>query len=447
MELRPGYKKTEIGVIPEDWDVKPLSAVVEGLSAGVSVNSSDNTSDSAQGEKGILKTSAVFDGRFDPSERKVIAMRDLGRARLSPKQDAILISRMNTPDLVGECGYVETDMPDLFIPDRIWMTVYRGDVELSKRWLALLLSSKPIKTRIKGIATGTSGSMKNIAKEAMLGFLLPFPSCPEQKVIAEALSDVDASIAALSRLIAKKHNLRQGTMQRLLTGQTRLPGFTAPWQEKRLGDHVTFLKNGVQSRAQLTHDDTVRYLHYGDIHVSANVCLDLRDTEMPRLSFKAAAGLTRLQDGDVVFVDASEDLNGVGKSLEVTGAHGIEAVSGQHTIAARFDKTVLADGYKCYLQFMPSFTAHLRRLAAGTKVYATNRKHVASAELRLPEADEQIAIAQVLSDMNAEIAALETRLDKTRALKQAMMQALLTGRVRLPVRRDAAPQTKEAVDV
>lgn len=158
---------------------------------------------------------------------------------------------------------------------------------------------------------------------------------------------------------------------------------------------------------------------------------------MPRLPALEAARLSRLEDGDVVFVDASEDLVGVGKSLEIIGAEGIEAVAGQHTIAARFDKDVLADGFKGYLQHIPAFTTHLRRLAAGTKVYATNRKHIASAEILLPEPEEQRAIVRVLSDMDAEISALETRLEKTRALKQGMMQALLTGRVRLPVQAEA----------
>ena len=97
----------------------------------------------------------------------------------------------------------------------------------------------------------------------------------------------------------------------------------------------------------------------------------------------------------------------------------------------RFDKAVLADGFKAYLQFLPSFRTHLRRLAAGTKVYATNRAHIVSAEVKLPEVDEQTAIAAVLSDMDAELAALEARLAKSRALKQGMMQELLTGRTRL----------------
>jgi type I restriction enzyme S subunit len=107
-------------------------------------------------------------------------------------------------------------------------------------------------------------------------------------------------------------------------------------------------------------------------------------------------------------------------------------VAGLHTIAARFEKSVLADGFKAYLQFCPAFRDHLRRLAAGTKVYATNRTHITSVEIQLPRIDEQTAIATVLSDMDAEIAALERRRDKTRAIKQGMMQQLLTGQTRLP---------------
>lgn len=98
----------------------------------------------------------------------------------------------------------------------------------------------------------------------------------------------------------------------------------------------------------------------------------------------------------------------------------------------------MADGFKGYLQFLPVFGNHLRRLAAGTKVYATNRRHVASAEIELPGPDEQVAIAAVLFDMESEITALEAQREKMRMLKQAMMQALLTGRVRLPIPHNAA---------
>ena len=206
----------------------------------------------------------------------------------------------------------------------------------------------------------------------------------EQRAIATALSDVGALLSGLDRIIAKKRDIKQAAMQQLLTGQTRLPGFREKWDVKRLGDHAIFLQNGVNSRAELTGDGSVKYLHYGDIHTTFSLRLDPRITEMPSLPANRARSLDRLRDGDVVFVDASEDIDGVGKSLEITGVADMEVVAGLHTIAARFEKSVLADGFKAYLQFFPEFRKHLRRLAAGTKVYATSRSHIASVEMPVP---------------------------------------------------------------
>jgi type I restriction enzyme S subunit len=265
------------------------------------------------------------------------------------------------------------------------------------------------------------------------------PKRAEQLAIAEALSDVDGLIGALEALIAKKRAIKQAAMQQLLTGKIRLPGFTGAWEAKRLGDHVAFLRTGTNSRAELTREGTTKYLHYGDIHTSTRVRLNPLVHDMPSLSEVHARALDRLRDGDLILVDASEDLDGVGKSVEITGATGAEIVAGLHTIAARFEKSFLADGFKAYLQFCPAFRQHLRRLAAGTKVYATNRGHISNAEVPLPGVEEQAAIAAVLSGMDAGIARLEIRRDKTRAIKKGMMQQLLTGRVRL-----IAPDQRES---
>jgi len=239
---------------------------------------------------------------------------------------------------------------------------------------------------------------------------------------AEPLPKLVYKVAELSARV-DEHLKKMGT------GKTRLPGFEGKWEVKRLGDHVKFLRNGVNSRAELTLDDPVKYLHYGDIHGCAATMLD--PVALPSLPSDKAKTLDRLCDGDLVFADASEDLEGVGKSVEICGVTGMELVSGLHTIAARFDKNIIADGFKAYLQFCPTFSIQLRRLSAGTKVYATNRSHVASIEMRLPSVEEQQIIATVLSDMDAEIEALEQRRAKTRDLKQAMMQELLTGKTRL----------------
>jgi len=276
------------------------------------------------------------------------------------------------------------------------------------------------------------GVFTNLTTAGVREFVLPLPPTErEQCTIATALSDMDALLNGLDRLIAKKRAIKQATMQQLLTGQTRLPGFNGEWEVKRLGDHLNFLKNGVNSRAELSYSEDVRYLHYGDIHGSSQVMLDPGSVEMPCLPRVKASRLDRLQNGDLIFADASEDMDGIGKSVEIQNATGIDLVSGLHTIAIRFNKTVLTDGFKAYIQFIPEFRAHLRQLASGTKVYATNRSHIASAELRLPGIDEQEAISTLLTDMDTEITTLETRRTKTRALKQAMMQELLTGRTRL----------------
>jgi len=281
--------------------------------------------------------------------------------------------------------------------------------------------------------TVASSSRKdpNITSQDIRNFVLLAPGIPDQKAIVEALDDVNALISSLEALIAKKQGIKQGMMQALLTGKTRLPGFTAQWRDIRLGEHVNYVKTVALSRAQLDDESPRRYLHYGDIHTSTDIRLAAATADMPRAAAALLGSAGLLMVGDVVFADASEDPAGVGKSVEVTSVPAEGAVPGLHTIAARFNKKVFADGFKAYLQFIPEFRNSLLRLAAGTKVLATTRGYISSITLQLPDVDEQVAIARILHDADDEINALRLRLVKARAVKQGMMQELLTGRTRL----------------
>jgi type I restriction enzyme S subunit len=262
---------------------------------------------------------------------------------------------------------------------------------------------------------------------------ITLPPVSEQRRIGEVLGDADNLIAELERLITKKQAIKQVMMQELLTGGTRLSGFSDPWRMVRLGDHVSYVKTVPLSRDQLDRKSLLRYLHYGDIHTRRGVFLDTAQEPMPRASATLAGRAGQLKTGDLLFADSSEDTSGVGKSVEITGVPTDGVVAGLHTIAARFDKAVLGDGFKAYLQFIPSFRQSLLRLAAGTKVLATTRSYISSVELQLPPIDEQHAIASTLTDCERELIALHARLDKARDVKQGMMQELLTGRTRLPV--------------
>ncbi len=428
MRLGPGKKSSGSGIVPEDWEEGVLEDYTSFISYGFT-----NPMPTTDAGPFMITAADVSDGRILFESARHTSEEAFSK-RLTAKSRPIKNDVLLTKDgALGRVALVGEE--EICINQSV--AILRPNERVEPDFLARLLQADQYQAKMLEDAGGTT--IKHIYITVVNRMAVALPSSKdEQRKIVEALSDIDALIGSLSRLVVKKRGLRIGAMQRLLTGEMRLPGFSIPWKERRLGDHVSFLKNGVQSRAQLTLNDPVRYLHYGDIHVAQNLRLNIREAEMPRLPKAEAARLSRLEDGDLVFVDASEDLVGVGKSLEITGAESIEAVAGQHTIAARFDKDVLADGFKGYLQHIPAFTTHLRRLAAGTKVYATNHKHIASAEILLPEPEEQRAIVRVLSDMDDEITALEARLDKTRALKQGMMQVLLTGRVRLPVQAEAS---------
>lgn len=202
------------------WKHGVFRDVVRSLEAGVSVNSSDDLPE--PGLPCVLKTSALSGGNFFPNEAKTIVAADRGRACTNPKRNTILISRMNTPALVGEIAYVGKDYDWLFLPDRLWMTRFMSDDCVNARWLAYLLSSRPYRRLLQDSATGTSGSMKNISKGVLLNLQISYPAIEEQTAIATILSDMDTELDALEARRDKARQLKQGMMQELLTGRIRL---------------------------------------------------------------------------------------------------------------------------------------------------------------------------------------------------------------------------------
>lgn len=400
MEVKAGYKQTEVGFIPIDWNVDRIDQHAS-IKTG-----SRNTQD------------RIEDGPYPFFVRSQKVERI---SSYSYEGEAVLTAG----DGVGTGKVFHYINGRFDVHQRVYRISQFSD-SLNARYFFYQFSRR-FYDRIMSMTA--KSSVDSVRMEMIAGMQIPLPPPSEQRAIAAALSDVDALLDGLDRLIAKKRYLKEAVMQQLLTGRTRLPGFHGEWNLTRLGDHVVFLRHGVNSRAELLAEGRVKYLHYGDVHACEDVYL--RPKALPSLPDPKAASLDRLQDGDLIIADASEDVAGVSKSVEITDVGSTELVSGLHTIAARFSKRVLADGFKGLLQFCPPFAAHLRRLAAGTKVYATNRAHIASVEMPLPSVHEQIAITNVLCDMDAEIVALQARRDKTRDLKQAMMQELLTGATRL----------------
>lgn len=200
--------------LPDGWRIIPLNQVIHTLQAGVSVNSLDEEVQDLK-QIGILKTSSVTTGRFDPRENKVVVQKDIGRVKTPVQGDRIILSRMNTPCLVGANTYVPQDHPNLFLPDRLW-SLEPLDASICMRWLSFVLGSSEYRQKLSELATGTSNSMKNISKDAVMALEIPYPPLPEQRRIAEFLGTWDEAIEKLERLIAAKEKRFRGLIQRSL---------------------------------------------------------------------------------------------------------------------------------------------------------------------------------------------------------------------------------------
>lgn len=291
-----------------------------------------------------------------------------------------------------------------------------------------------LKDEMVGKSIGTTFLELSKSELSKIKMLIPKDK-EEQTAIAEALSDADNLIASLEKLIAKKKAIKQGAMQELLTGKKRLSGFNGEWIEKPLAELFVFSGGVSASRDQLS-DKGYYYLHYGDIHsaVKSNIDTVADAFAIPKLDIDISKVPTSalLRDGDVVFVDASEDDEGASKHIVVRNESGSIYIAGLHTVVAKSLGYDIDNHYKEYCFKTEEIKAQFKYYCAGTKVTGISKTNITKIVLRFPvDTIEQSAIASILSDMDAEIEHLEKKLAKYRLIKQGMMQELLTGRIRL----------------
>jgi type I restriction enzyme S subunit len=261
--------------------------------------------------------------------------------------------------------------------------------------------------------------MKNIAKGSLLDLLIPNPPPPEQRAIAGALSDVDALIGALDRLITKKRDLKQAAMQQLLTGQKRLPGFHGEWEVKRLAEVIDFT-NGKP------HED--------DIDPMGQYYLITLDSIGIDGKLKAEHRPIGLWDNSLSKDDIVTILSDIAHG-NLLGLCDLIPEDNRYVLNQRVGRLRVKPEVKACPQFLRlqinRYQDHFKKRGQGTSQRHIYRRDFDQLAIELPMFPEQTAIAGVLGDMDAELAVLEQRREKTHALKQAMMQELLTGRTRL----------------
>lgn len=211
-----------------------LGDLIERIEAGVSVRSFDQPA--GPGEKGVLKTSALSKGRFEPYANKRIRPDELARAAVSPSSGCTLVSRMNTMNLVGESAFIDKDYPHLFLPDRIWQ-LHPNRAIVDPYWFGLKVGTPYVRECLRAVASGTSGSMKNISQEAFKRVEVLLPELEQQARFAAVIKGLDGRLRVLDQLLMSKRALKLGLMRGLITGELRFPDFRmAAWTESYIAE-------------------------------------------------------------------------------------------------------------------------------------------------------------------------------------------------------------------
>jgi type I restriction enzyme, S subunit len=417
MELSAGYKLTEVGVIPEEWHVGNLQSVCgETITYGIV-----QCGPHMQNGVPYIRVSDMNSEQLDVA----------GMLRTSPAiASQFARSRVNEGDVVyalrGKIGEVRKVDPAV-----AGANLTQGTARLSPNDRMnsdfLLWSLRTQGALKQGDLAAKGSTFREITLEALRQIQLAVPPLQEQRAIATALSDVDALLAKLDQLIAKKRDLKQATMQQLLTGQTRLPGFDGEWgvkPMKALGQTYGGLTG--KTKDDFGHG-SARYIPF--MNVMTDTVIDPDWLEQVDIAATESQNLAK--KGDLFFNGSSETPEEVGFCAVL-----LEDVQrlylNSFCFGFRFNAGAEVEG----LFFAYWFRGTAGRQAMSVLAQGATRYNIAkSAFMRLevpqPSRKEQVAIATVLSDMDAELSALEARRDKTKAIKQGMMQELLTGRIRL----------------
>lgn len=400
--MKAGYKQTDVGVIPEDWDVQYLHNIVDYMNGKAHERNISH-----------LGKYSVVNSRFISTDGTV---RKYSNHSLCPTitGDVLMVmSDIPNGKAIAKCYWIDAD--DIY-------TVNQRICRLRPRNVNGKLLFYKLNRNPQYLAFDDGVKQTNLRKSDVLGCTLALPKLhDEQQAIATALSDVDQLIASLDQLIAKKRDLKQAAMQQLLTGKTRLQGFSGEWETKRLGNVAKFYKGKGLPKSAISASGTFGCIHYGELFTTYGAVIGEINS--------------RTNSNDAMFLSASNDVlmptsdvtpNGLAKASCIN-QDGV--ILGGDILIIRSDKEVVKGEFLSYL--IRYEDKQVLQLVTGSTVYHLYASDMSKFILMLPTLNEQSAIVEALLDMDAELCELEQRRNKTIALKQGMMQELLTGRTRL----------------
>ncbi len=389
-----GFKKTEIGLLPSDWKVEKIGEMAR-IKTGAK-NTQDNVSDGAY----------PFFVRSQKVERI---------DSFSYDAEAVLTAG----DGVGTGKVFHYVKGRFDVHQRVYCISNFGS-RLNGRYFFYQFS-RMFYNRIASMTA--KSSVDSVRMDMISAMQIPVSPIHEQYNIASALSDADALIESLDGLIAKKRAVKLATMQKLLTGERRMSGFTKPWEHKLLGELGEFAK-GQGIKADDVTDDGVACIRYGELYTRYR---NYFTQVASRIPLRVAAQALRIRKGDLLFPASGETAEEIGMCAAYLGEEDAYAGGDVIVFSPRGQDSV----FLAHLLNSNPVARQKARLSHGEVIVHINARTLGVVQLKIPDLSEQEAIAKVFVDMDQEVSRLEQRREKVNAMKQGMMQALLTGKVRL----------------
>ena len=398
MEMKLGYKQTNIGVMPRDWSVEAISSVADVKTGpfGSALHERDYVDDGTPiitvehlSEHGIIHHNLPLISDADRSRLKSYRLR----------ADDIVFSRVGSVD---RNSLIREEEDGWLFSGRL-LRIRISDNTTYPPYLSYHFHSEPFKRRVRAVAVGQT--MASLNTQILKAICVVLPTTPEQRAIAEALSDVDALIESLEQLLTKKRQIKKGAMQELLTGKKRLPGFSGKWDTERIGTLFESKAGG----------------DFDPIRSS-----DVQNESYPHPIYANSLS----QQGIYGFCNSAENRPG---SITVTARGTLGKAFYRDTPFVAIGRLlVLEPRVSMDARFFSEYINYGVHFAVeSTGVPQLTAPQVARYSVPVPPESEQRAIAAILSDMDCEIVALEAKLSKAHQIKQGMMQELLTGKIRL----------------
>lgn len=440
-----GFKETKIGIIPENWDLIKSKDFCSRVTDGT------HDTPKPQTDGYYLVTSKnLIEDKIDFSTCYYISERDFNQInqRSAVEQFDVLFGMIGT---VGNTAIINQPEIDFAIKN-VGLFKLGGDFRKAV-WLKNYLSSHIFSNYLKRQMAGTTQQFVG------LGFLrkspIPVPKksdgrCDWQTVdgINHILSKLDDAIEATQKSKKAAEKLKKALMQNLLTGKLKPDGtwrtedefwedekfgkVPVGWEVKTIRQLFDFHPTASYARSKLIEEGEIGYIHYGDIHTKFHRILDLKTTSTPFIPNELEKKYEKLKDGDLIISDASEDWEGVGKSIEIINSENKKVIAGLHTLHLRPTANDLILGIKGYIMNMYRVSVSIKRMATGAKVYGVSKSSLANISLPIPTEPEQHEIKRRLDKVSDEINAKHFKIKSLQRLKKSLMQNLLTGKVRLP---------------